>query len=841
MTDVFISYSRKDKEFVHQLNDALAAQNRNTWVDWEDIPATADWWKEIASGIEEADAFVFVISPDSVRSQVCRNEIDHAIANNKRFIPLLRREITDAADQANMPSVVSSHNWIYFRETDNFDNAFLSLANALDTDLGNVRTHTRLLVRAKEWETGNHDPSLLLQGDDLRKAELWLAQAVAKKPAPTPLHAQYITASRQAATNRQRRLLAGVSVALVISIALAILSLFLFGEANTQRGIADSKAATATFAQGQALQEADRANNNAATATIAQGKAEEQAVIAANNAATATVAQGQAQQQATAVSQERYTSQSIAMSGQSQVELDGVRPERAVILALSAFQIRATWQAERALAQAVEKLLEKRVLSGDTDIVTGVDWSPDGKRLVTSSNDGTARLWNLAGDQLAVLTGHEGAVTRALWSPDGSLIAASNADGTVQIWSVSDNNPKLLYTLTGHTKKINNLTWWGSRSGSREYDKQEIVTASDDGTAKIWDAEKGTLLFTLTGHKGVVNYAAFSPDGTRIATAGTDNTSKIWDATSGDLLFTLSGHKASVIRVVWKGDNTQVATASADNTVKVWDAATGQEVFTLVGHIRQVTRVAWSPDNTYIATASADATAKIWNAADGSVERTLFGHEAEVNGLEWSPGGSRLITVSSDGTAKIWYTESGGLLLTFRGHIGTIYSLNWSPDGNYFATAGADHTARIWQIWRNAQALITFSRKCCVPRTLTDEENIQFGLSTATPAPSPTPAPASCTSDLPSRLYPGARGRVTSSDTDTTAVSVRRGPATTYERIGRVSPGQTFQVVSGPTCGEGMAWFEVLYGIGAVRGWLAEGQAGVYFVEPIYGAYDAGG
>lgn len=91
---------------------------------------------------------------------------------------------------------------------------------------------TRLLVRAKEWEAGNNDASLLLQGDDLRKAETWLAQAVAKKPAPTPLHAQYISASRQTATNCQRRLLAGVSVALVVSIALAILSLFLFSEAN---------------------------------------------------------------------------------------------------------------------------------------------------------------------------------------------------------------------------------------------------------------------------------------------------------------------------------------------------------------------------------------------------------------------------------------------------------------------------------------------------------------------------------------------------------------------------------------------------------------------------------
>ncbi|MEP6989035.1 MAG: WD40 repeat domain-containing protein, partial [Chloroflexota bacterium] len=483
-----------------------------------------------------------------------------AIANNKRFIPLLRREITDAADQAAMHPMISSHNWIYFRETDNFDNAFASLINALDTDLSNARAHTRLLVRAKEWEAGNHDPSLLLQGDDLRKAETWLAQAVAKKPAPTPLHAQYIAASRQAATNRQRRLLAGVSVALVVSVALAILSLFLFSEANNQRGIADSKAITAT---------------------VAQGKAEQQAILAANNAATATVAQGQAQTQATAVSQERYTSQSIAMAGQAQIELDGIRPERAVILALNAFQIKVTWQAERALAEAVEKLLEKHVLSGHTDIVTSVDWSPDAKRIVSASDDGTARIWDVTGNQLAILDGHHGAVTRALWSPDGKLIAATQADGTVLIWSAADNNAKLLYTLTGHTKKVNNLTWWGDRVGG--YETQEIVTASDDGTAKVWDANKGTLLFTLAGHTAAINYAAFSPDGKHIATASSDNTAKIWDAKTGALVFTLTGHKASVIRVVWNSDNIRVDTASADNTAKVWDTTTGQNLFTLVG------------------------------------------------------------------------------------------------------------------------------------------------------------------------------------------------------------------------------------------------------------------
>ena len=92
MTDVFISYSRKDKAFVQVLNQALANSKYDAWVDWENIPLTADWWEEIKAGIEGADTFIFVISPDSIASKVCGQEIDHAVENNKRLLPIVYRE-----------------------------------------------------------------------------------------------------------------------------------------------------------------------------------------------------------------------------------------------------------------------------------------------------------------------------------------------------------------------------------------------------------------------------------------------------------------------------------------------------------------------------------------------------------------------------------------------------------------------------------------------------------------------------------------------------------------------------------------------------------------------------
>lgn len=841
MTDVFISYSRRDKDFVTRLHGSLAEKGRDTWVDWEDIPLTADWWKEIQGGIEQADAFVFIISPDSIRSDVCRQEIEYALANNKRFIPLLLHPITQAEDQKRVHSAINSHNWIFFREQDDFQKAFQSLVDALDTDLSNTRAHTRILVRAHEWDANKRNPSFLFQGDNLKEAEMWLAQAVGKKPAPTPLHAAFIAASRQRQIAQQRRLLVGVTAALVVSVALALLSLALFGEANTQRSIAVNNASTATVALGQA-------ERNAATATVARGQAE-------RNAATAVAAQQEVELQATEVSRERYNAQSIAVAGQAQVELDNPRPElgqeRAVQLALEALDIRYTWQAERALALAVQSRLEQRGFTGHANEVTGVDWSPNfqGLRLLlTSSNDWTARLWDLQGNQLAELAGHTAAISRALWSPDTrltpystNLIATASLDGTVRIWRVlvDANNAATVepsFILQGHDGRILNLEWEHYLEG-QPYARR-LVTASEDGTAIIWDATSGQQIQRLSGHQDIINYAHWSPPVSgqaytpRIVTASDDSTAIIWDMQSGALLLNLAGHRSAVGRAQWSPDGTRVVTGSADNTAIIWNAATGESVFTLVGHIRRITRVRWSPDGSRIVTISADGTAKIWDSSSGQLLRTLFGHENDINDVQWSPGGNRLITVSQDGTARIWQAESGGELLVFRSHeAGTsIFSLDWSPDGNYFVSAGEDGTAQLWQIWRNPRALISFAQRCCVTRSLTDEENIQFSLPTATPAFTPTPAPASCpATSVVTRLYPGARGRVIQTDN----VSVRESPGISFDRIGRVAPGQTFQVIEGPMCADDMAWFEIIYGISAIRGWVAEGRDGEYFVEPV--------
>ncbi len=192
--DTFISYAPKDQEFVQILSDELRRRNYEVWVDWQNIPSTSIWWDEIKAGIEVANTFIFVISPDSVVSEVCYREIDHAASQNKRLIPIVRR---DGFQTRQVHPALSRLNWLFFREQDNFERAFQALVKAIDTDLEYVRTHTRLLVRAIEWDDAERDQSFLLHGKDLEASEQWLARNRRKSPIATNLHKEYIFASQQ--------------------------------------------------------------------------------------------------------------------------------------------------------------------------------------------------------------------------------------------------------------------------------------------------------------------------------------------------------------------------------------------------------------------------------------------------------------------------------------------------------------------------------------------------------------------------------------------------------------------------------------------------------------------
>lgn len=197
--DIFISYSRRNRPFVEKLYAALKQKGIEAWVDWENIPAAVEWRPEIFSNIEAADNFVFIISPASVKSEVCNEELNYALQYKKRLIPILYESTDSGAVHRDLAKI----NWIFFREEDDFDAALEVLITSIQTDLDHVRRHTRLLVRAREWEGRARDSSFLLRKNDLAEAEHWLRQFSKHIPQPTELQYTYIKASREEEMKQQ--------------------------------------------------------------------------------------------------------------------------------------------------------------------------------------------------------------------------------------------------------------------------------------------------------------------------------------------------------------------------------------------------------------------------------------------------------------------------------------------------------------------------------------------------------------------------------------------------------------------------------------------------------------
>jgi YVTN family beta-propeller protein len=214
VADVFLSYSRRDGEFVRRLASALGEHGKDVWVDVEGIRDAEVFPEALRRAIESSDTFVFVISPDSVRSSFCAEEIGHAAGLNKRIVPLVRRPVPEGE----VPEDVRVRNWIPAGKNDDFTIAIARLVRALDTDLDWERQHSRFMVRGLEWEQSDRDRSFLLRGADLKAAERWLAEGVGRDPGPTALEIEYVVAAR-ARTRRVRLLVSGVSFVVLAVIA----------------------------------------------------------------------------------------------------------------------------------------------------------------------------------------------------------------------------------------------------------------------------------------------------------------------------------------------------------------------------------------------------------------------------------------------------------------------------------------------------------------------------------------------------------------------------------------------------------------------------------------------
>jgi len=338
--------------------------------------------------------------------------------------------------------------------------------------------------------------------------------------------------------------------------------------------------------------------------------------------------------------------------------------------------------------------------------VTGVAFSPDGRRIAARGQDGVVKVWDAAtGREVQSFLTHLDNVSGLAFSPDGRRIGTVGG-GSVKVWDAETGQER--FTLFQKAKARPNKVAF-SPDGRWVAAVIGLGNPAVFGEVKVWDANTGEEFVSLGGHSGNVTAVAFSPDGQRLASATSLGTVTLWDVQTGRQILPFRAHKCRIDGMAFSPDGKQLASApsdfraKADADVKVWDAQTGQDIMTLRGHVGLVVSVAFTPDGRRLASAGGDGTVKLWDLTTGQEALTLRGHKGYVRGVAFSPDGHRLVSGGLDGTVRIWDAtplagEAGHEFLTLRGHEGGVRSVAFQPGGRYLASAGNDATVRLWDL-----------------------------------------------------------------------------------------------------------------------------------------------
>jgi WD40 repeat protein len=649
---------------------------------------------ELRGAIDNCATFIYVISPRSVASEVCDQELAQAVSSGKKIIPV----VWDEVPRSVAPPTIGQLSWIFLADENTFTSGLEKVLLALATDLVHRHEAAHLLVRARRWEANKTDRSLTLRGAELAKAEQWLAAAASLEPRPTPLHAEYVLRSRALRLSAQRRLVAVLSAVSVLLLALSTVSIVLYGRARAAQTQAQEAEANAVAQRDTAI---DR--------------------------------------------------QADLLASEADSDLAGNQPDQALLVALKANAVRDTYRTRSSLAEALTyspHLL--RVLKGHqpgdgvpSDGVSDVVFDRTGTLFSGGAGDGQVFAWNTATGRRTQMVlpryRHHYGVFSVSMSPDGTLVATGGYDG---VWVFNRLTGQQVAQLEITTDTIdfnlNQLREYASRLVAFSPDGRELVTARcarqpcgpGDGVMVVWDTATWKANHVID-KLNPVTAIAFNPAGTLLATgtcgvyapqSGSNCAQgqvQLWDPRAGVAAGSaLNGHSSQVLSVAFSPDGSVLASGGNDNAIVLWSVATrrasGQP---LVGHGGPVNRLAFSPDGRILASAGGDRTVRLWNVASHDLaDNPLLGHDAPVEALAFSPDGTQIATGDLDDTILLWRTSYDTPLgnRAFLDGSDGINAVAVSHDATLIAAARSDGYVSILRpdLSTSVAELSTFDKQC---------------------------------------------------------------------------------------------------------------------------------
>ncbi len=341
-----------------------------------------------------------------------------------------------------------------------------------------------------------------------------------------------------------------------------------------------------------------------------------------------------------------------------------------------------------------------RAWRGHTTTTWSLAFSPDGYFLVSGSNDGALKMWEVSSGRLLWSNRHANDVNRLSFSPEGHALAGAAFDSGVFVWDVA--NGALLQTLP-HPNSVASVVW--------SPDGQLLASGDVEGCIRLWAVDQigqTQPLQTWPQHAGCADGLAFAPNSRSLASASWDGTVKLWEIPTGRLLQTLKGHTDRVGRVMWSPDGSLIASSSADQIILLWDVEQGIYRGALKGHTSDVYEIAFTPDSRRLMSSSRDGSLRVWDVASEQCIRIIHGYAASIYDVDWSSdnrqlvsGGTDLLQLVSGGTElqiTVWDVDTGIPFQVLQEHTGFVRAVGWSPNNRWLASSDTEYGIRLWDL-----------------------------------------------------------------------------------------------------------------------------------------------